>query len=143
MHLLLEYRPLLSLSALCIGPPAIVGKERLLTKIVQATLTFGMDFSLCKARLAEQLSEVVVALVPAMGLQAVMHPQQMPTVHGLQLCSAIQAIEEHHRLRFHNIAYVADAPKGGFGQPAGSTASQSHSKDNKTLRRAGFSRASQ
>jgi hypothetical protein len=81
-------------------------------------LTFGVDFSLCKARLAEQISEVVIALVPAMGLEAVMHPQQMPTVFGLQLCPAIEAIESHHTLRFHNIAYVADAPKGGFGQPA-------------------------
>src|SRR5215213_11966573 len=42
----------------------------------------------------------------------------MLAVQGLQLYPAIQAIEGHHGLRVYMIAYVADAHKGGFGQPS-------------------------
>src|SRR5215207_2629690 len=119
MDLPLEDRPLFRLSALRIGPTAIVGKEGLLPKLVQASLLFAVIGPLCDAPLAQEIAEVVAALAPVMRLQAVMHPQQMPTVHGLQLYSAIEAIECHHRFRFRKIAYVADAPVGGFGQPPG------------------------
>jgi hypothetical protein len=47
-----------------------------------------------------------------------MHSEQMLPVHGLQLRPAIEAIEDHYWLRVHKIAHVADAHKGGFGQPS-------------------------
>src|SRR5829696_4921332 len=119
MYLLLQDRPLLSLPALRVGPTAIVGKEGLLPETVQASLLFGMSGPLRDARLAEEIGGGIVALAPAMSLLAVMHPQQMPAVHRLQLYPAIQAVEEHHGLRFHEIAYVADALEGCFGQPPG------------------------
>ena len=117
MYLPLEDRPLLRLPALRVGPTAIVGKEGLLAKIVQAALIFGMSGPVRGARLAEEIRGWIVALVLAMCLLAVMHPKQMPTVHGLQPYPAIRAIEGHHGLRVNEIAYVADAHKGGFGQP--------------------------
>ena len=70
-----------------------------MSEIVQAALIFGVIGPLCDARLAEQINKVVAALVLAKGFQAVMHPQQMPTVHGVQLCPAIQAVEGDHGLR--------------------------------------------
>jgi hypothetical protein len=91
----------------------------LLAKIVQVALLFSVIVPMCDAPLAQEIAELVAALAPVMSLQAVMHPQQMPTIHRLQLYSAIQAIEGHHGLRFDKIAYVADAPVGGFGQPPG------------------------
>jgi len=118
MDLLLEYRPLPCLSALCIGPPAIFGKDSLLPEVIQATLIFGVISPLRDARLAQEFGEVVAVLVLAMGFQAVMHSDQMLQVHGLQLHPAIQAIEDHYWLRVHKIAYFADAHKGGFGQPS-------------------------
>ena len=71
MYLFLEDRPLLSLSALCVGPTAILGNEGLLTKIVQAALIFGVIGPLRDTRLAEEIAEVLAALAPAMSLQAV------------------------------------------------------------------------
>jgi hypothetical protein len=119
MYLPLEDRPLLRLPALRVGPTTIVGKESLLPMIVQATLIFGVIGPLRDARLAEEIGGGIAALVPAMSLLAVIHPQQVPTVHGRQFCPAIRAIEGYHGLRFHKIAYVADASKRGFGQPSG------------------------
>ena len=89
MYLPLEDRPLLRLPALRVGPCAIVGNESLLAKIVQAALPFGVFGPLCDARLAEAIGGGIVALVPAMSLLAVIHPQQVPTVNGLQFCPAI------------------------------------------------------
>jgi hypothetical protein len=100
MHLLLQDRPLLRFPALRIGPTAIVGKEGLLAKVIQAALIFSMSVPMRDARLAKEVGEVIVVLVPAKSVQAVMHPQQVPTVHGLQTCPAIEAIEGHHGLRF-------------------------------------------
>ena len=88
-----------------------------MSEIVQATLIFGVIGPLCNARLAEEIDKVLTVLVLTKHFQAAMYAQQMPTVHRLQLFPAIQAIEDHHRLRFHKIAYVADAHKGCFGQP--------------------------
>jgi hypothetical protein len=107
------------LPALCIGSAAIVGKEGLLAKVVKATLIFGVIGPLCDARLAEEIVGGIVAPVPAISLLAAMHPPIMLNVHRLQLCLTIQAIKGHHGLRFHKITYVADAHKGGFGQPPG------------------------
>ena len=56
-----------------------------MAKIVQAALVFGVIGSLRDAPLAEQIGEVIVAQFPAKVVQAAMHPEQMPTVHGLQL----------------------------------------------------------
>jgi hypothetical protein len=104
------------LSALRVGPPAIFGKESLLAKVVQVALVLGVIDPLCDARLAKEIGKIVAdLLVPTKDFQAVMHSEQMATVHRLQFCPAIHAIERHHGLRFDEIAYVTDAHKGGFG----------------------------
>ena len=118
MYLPFQDRPLPRLPAVRVGPCAIVGKEGLLAKVVQASLLLGVISPLRDARLAEEIGELVAALVLAKGFQAVMHPEQVPTVYGFQLCPAIEAIEGNHRLRVHKITYVADSHKGGLGQPS-------------------------
>jgi hypothetical protein len=67
MYLFLEDRPLLRLPALRVGSTAIFGKEGLLAKIIQATLFLGVIGHLCDARLAEEIGEVILALVPCEG----------------------------------------------------------------------------
>jgi hypothetical protein len=119
MYLLLQDCSLLRLPALRVGLTAIVGKEGLLAKVVQASLIFGMSSPLCDARLAEEIGKVVADLVLTKNFQGAMHPEQMLTIHRLQLRPAIQAIEGHHGLRVHKIAHVADASKRGFGKPPG------------------------
>src|SRR5829696_537481 len=118
MDLLLQDRPLLRLPALRVGPPAIFGKEGLLAKFVQAALVFGVIGPLHDTRPAEEIGGWITS-ISAISLLAVVHPYLMLTVHGPQLCPTIQAIEGLDGLRVDKIAYVADAPVGGFGQPPG------------------------
>jgi hypothetical protein len=97
MNLFLENRPLSRLPALRIGPAAIVGKEGLLPKLVQASLHFGVIGPLCDARLAEQIGGRV-APISTISLLAVVDPYLMIPVHWPQLNPAIQAIEGLDRL---------------------------------------------
>ena len=99
MNLPLEYRPLLGLSTIAVGPLAVLLEQCLLSRIVQERLLFSVVVPLLSTGLTKQnVRDAVASLIFTVFFQGTLHSNLLPSVSNTKLCAAIQARENHNGL---------------------------------------------